>query len=62
MPSMPVSTLPPPSKHRRRDPARQGDREGGEMITHFRLGLIAVACILVQAVLVADVIYRGSQS
>ncbi len=32
------------------------------MITHFRLGLIAVAWILVQAVLVADVIYRVSQA
>ena len=39
-----------------------GGREGGHMITHFRLGLIAVAWILVQAVLVADVIYRVSQS
>ncbi len=32
------------------------------MITQFRLGVIAVAWILIQAVLVADVIYRVSQS
>ena len=32
------------------------------MITQFRLGLIAVAWIVVQALLVADVIYRVSQS
>ncbi len=32
------------------------------MITPFRLGLIAVAWILIQAILVADVIYRVSQS
>ena len=32
------------------------------MITPFRLGLIAVAWIAVQALLVADVIYRVSQS
>jgi expansin (peptidoglycan-binding protein) len=32
------------------------------MITHFRLGLIAVAWIVVQAILVADVIYRVSQA
>ena len=32
------------------------------MITRFRLGVIAVAWILIQAVLVADVIYRVSQS
>lgn len=31
------------------------------MITHFRLGLIAVAWIALQAILVADVIYRVSQ-
>lgn len=31
------------------------------MITPFRLGLIAVAWILVQAILVADVVYRVAQ-
>ncbi len=32
------------------------------MITQYRLGLIAVAWIMIQAILVADVIYRVSQS
>ena len=32
------------------------------MITQFRLGLIAVVWIVVQALLVADVIYRVSQA
>ena len=32
------------------------------MITQFRLSLIAVAWIVVQAILVADVIYRVSQA
>ena len=32
------------------------------MITPFRLGVIAVAWIMVQALLVADVIYRVSQA
>ena len=32
------------------------------MITQFRLGIIAVAWIVIQAILVADVIYRVSQA
>ena len=32
------------------------------MITHFRLGLIAVAWIVVQAILVADYKYELSQA
>ena len=32
------------------------------MITQFRLGMIAIAWIVVQAILVADVIYRVSQA
>ena len=32
------------------------------MITQFRLGIIAVTWIVVQAILVADVIYRVSQA
>ena len=32
------------------------------MITHVKLGVIAVAWILVQAILVADLIYRVAQS
>ncbi len=32
------------------------------MITQFRLGVMAVAWIVVQAILVADVIYRVSQA
>ena len=32
------------------------------MISHFRLGLIAVAWIVIQVILVADVIYRVSQA
>ena len=32
------------------------------MITQFRLGVIAVAWIVLQAILVADVIYRVSQA
>ena len=43
-------------------PSRQRGREGDEMITQYRLGLIAVAWIMIQAILVADVIYRVSQS
>ena len=31
-------------------------------MTQFRLGMIAVAWIVVQAILVADVIYRVSQA
>lgn len=32
------------------------------MISHFRIGLIAVAWIVIQVILVADVIYRVSQA